>query len=109
VLVLTTYTGDNELTLLNRPPSGLFLNLPRSSSHWIFGLVNIATGQLPHPLVNDEPMPPHEQHLVLVIDHYRRGCSAHAHDVLLDSVPSGSPTEAMLSRINGFSSIKRSP
>jgi hypothetical protein len=36
-------------------------------------------------------MPPHEQHPVLVVYHYRRGCSAHAHDVLLELGAIGQP------------------
>src|SRR5262249_38841129 len=83
--------SHDELGLLNGPPSSLFLNLPGGGSRRIFGLIDVTAGQLPHPPVNDEPMPPHQQHPVLVIDPNRRGRPANALDVLLELGSIGQP------------------
>src|SRR5699024_10381670 len=65
----------------------LLLDLTRRRGLDVLRTVHVTAGKLPHPTVDDEPMPPHQQNLALVVDHQRHRGRRHGHDVLREGHP----------------------
>jgi hypothetical protein len=96
--------SHHELRPSQWAPAGFLLNLPGCDSRRILGVIDIAAGQFPHPPVDDQPMPPHQQDPVLVIHDDRRRGAAHAHDVLLELGTVRQPDRSVSKR-RSFSTI----
>lgn len=81
-------SSDGPARLLEDLPSGSFLeNLAG---------VDAAGGNLPSLLVRDEPMPPHEKNVsVLVVDHHADCRPRHAHNVMSEPVSLTSTRERL--------------
>jgi hypothetical protein len=66
-----------------RTPTRFLLHLTGRRSGRFLTVVHVATRQLPHPAVHDEPVPAHQQHpLARVIQHHRHRAAPHPEDVL---------------------------
>ncbi|GAA4933795.1 hypothetical protein GCM10023334_041710 [Nonomuraea thailandensis] len=77
---------DQRLQAL-RPIPGLLLHLPQSSGHRILADLDQPTGKLPPPPIEHEPMPPHQQDTILLIqDDSDRGPIQVDH-VMLEPLP----------------------
>jgi hypothetical protein len=65
-----------------RSPTGLLLDLSSRGPSHVLSVVDVATRQFPYPLVDDEPVPVHQQRAPLVVQHQRHRAPRHAGDVL---------------------------
>ncbi len=70
------------------PVPGLLLHLPRGRDRAVLAGIDVAAGQLPHPPVQDEPVPPDQQHpLGGLIQHHRHRDPRHPRHILLEPGP----------------------
>ena len=67
------------------PVPGLLLHLPGRGRRAVLTRVDVAAGQLPHPPVDDEPVPPDQQHpLGGLVQHDRHRAPRQPHHVLVE-------------------------
>lgn len=72
-----------------RPPTGLLLDLAGRRCGAVLLAINDATRQLPAPLVGSEPIPPHQQHPVVFVQHDGQHHPLQSHDLVLKALTVG--------------------
>nr|WP_280400857.1 hypothetical protein [Nocardia carnea] len=65
-----------------RTPAGLLFDLTGRRGGNIFGVIDVPSRQLPHPLVDDPPVPVHQQYLAVVVEYQCHRTPRHPGNVL---------------------------